>query len=77
MQSTDFSHKAAGLKPFMAMDILERAQELERKGRSIIHLAVGEPDFPTPKVIKDAAVKVTIRTAWEPLSYAKPSPTTT
>ena len=57
MQSTGFSHKAAALKPFMAMDILERAQELEREGRSIIHLAVGEPDFPTPKVIKDAAVK--------------------
>ncbi len=57
LQETGFSHKAAGLKPFMAMDILERAQELEREGRSIIHLAVGEPDFPTPKVIKEAAVK--------------------
>ncbi|MEA1921824.1 MAG: pyridoxal phosphate-dependent aminotransferase [Pseudomonadota bacterium] len=57
MQETGFSHKAAALKPFMAMDILERAQELEREGRSIIHLAVGEPDFPTPKVIKEAAVK--------------------
>ncbi|MEA3332609.1 MAG: pyridoxal phosphate-dependent aminotransferase [Pseudomonadota bacterium] len=57
MQSTNFSHKAAALKPFMAMDILERAQELEREGRSIIHLAVGEPDFPTPKVIKDTAIK--------------------
>ncbi len=57
MQKTGFSHKAAGLKPFMAMDILERAQQLEREGCSIIHLAVGEPDFPTPKVIKEAAVK--------------------
>ena len=57
MQDTGFSHKAAGLKPFMAMDILEQAQKLEREGRSIIHLAVGEPDFPTPKVIKEAAVK--------------------
>ncbi|MCD6292713.1 MAG: pyridoxal phosphate-dependent aminotransferase [Deltaproteobacteria bacterium] len=41
----------------MAMDILERAQELEREGRSIIHLAVGEPDFPTPTLIKKAAIK--------------------
>jgi aspartate/methionine/tyrosine aminotransferase len=57
LQSRNFSHKAASLKSFMAMDILERAQELEREGRSIIHLAVGEPDFPTPGVIKEAAVK--------------------
>ena len=57
MKNGNFSHKAAGLKPFMAMDILERAQELEREGRSIIHLAVGEPDFPTPETIKNAAIK--------------------
>ncbi|MBN2808688.1 MAG: pyridoxal phosphate-dependent aminotransferase [Deltaproteobacteria bacterium] len=55
LRDRNFSHKAAGLKSFMAMDILERAQELEREGRSIIHLAVGEPDFPTPNAIKDAA----------------------
>ena len=57
LQKGHFSHKAAGLKSFMAMDILERAQELEREGRSIIHLAVGEPDFPTPTVIKDTAIR--------------------
>ncbi len=53
----NFSRKAKLLKPFMAMDILERAQELEREGRSIIHLSVGEPDFPTPKAIKESAIK--------------------
>ncbi len=53
----NFSRKAQGLKPFMAMDILERAQELERAGRSIIHLSIGEPDFPTPKAIKEIAIK--------------------
>ncbi|HIE07874.1 MAG TPA: aminotransferase class I/II-fold pyridoxal phosphate-dependent enzyme, partial [Desulfarculaceae bacterium] len=41
----------------MAMDILERAQQLEREGRSIIHLSVGEPDFPTPKAITERAVQ--------------------
>jgi aspartate/methionine/tyrosine aminotransferase len=30
------------------MEVLERAQELERAGRAIVHLEVGEPDFPTP-----------------------------
>ncbi len=53
----NFSRKAKVLKPFMAMDILERAQELEREGRSIIHLSVGEPDFPTPEAIKESAIK--------------------
>ena len=53
----NFSRKAKVLKPFMAMDILERAQAMERGGRSIIHLSVGEPDFPTPDAIKESAIK--------------------
>ena len=52
-----FSRKAEALKPFMAMDILERAQQFEREGRSIIHLSIGEPDFPTPKAITESAVQ--------------------
>ncbi len=38
------------------MEVLERAQEIERSGRNIIHLEVGEPDFPTPAHISEAAV---------------------
>ena len=57
LQNDNLSRKASALKPFMAMDILERAQQLEREGRSIIHLSVGEPDFPTPKAITESAVK--------------------
>ncbi|RJP13997.1 MAG: pyridoxal phosphate-dependent aminotransferase [Candidatus Abyssobacteria bacterium SURF_5] len=45
------------IPPFLVMEVLERAQELERQGRHIIHLEVGEPDFPTPECIKEAAVK--------------------
>jgi len=45
------------MPPFYVMEVLERAQELERQGRSIIHLEVGEPDFPTPSCIKKAAEK--------------------
>ena len=44
------------INPFIVMDVLERCQELERSGRDIIHLEVGEPDFDTPAVIKEAAV---------------------
>jgi len=45
------------MPPFYVMEVLERAQELERQGRSVIHLEVGEPDFPTPDCIKKAAEK--------------------
>jgi aspartate/methionine/tyrosine aminotransferase len=37
------------------MDVLEAAQKMERDGKDIIHLEVGEPDFDTPQCIKDAA----------------------
>ncbi len=45
------------IKPFLAMEILERAKELESSGRHIIHLEIGEPDFDTPQCIKDACVR--------------------
>jgi aspartate/methionine/tyrosine aminotransferase len=47
----------AGITPFIVMDVLERALALEREGRSIIHLEVGEPDFPTPDRIARAAIE--------------------
>jgi len=45
------------ITPFMVMEILEKAQALERNGSRIIHLEIGEPDFDTPEVIKEAAFK--------------------
>jgi len=47
--------RAKEIPPFIVMDVLERAHELEREGRDIIHLQIGEPDFPTPECICDAA----------------------
>ncbi len=44
------------VKPFIVMEILEKAIELERKGRSIIHMEIGEPDFPTPGKIVEAGI---------------------
>jgi aspartate/methionine/tyrosine aminotransferase len=38
-----------------AFDVLVRARALEAQGRSIIHLEIGEPDFPTPPHIIEAA----------------------
>ena len=40
-----------------AFDVLVRAKELEREGRDVIHLEVGEPDFPTPEHICEAAAE--------------------
>ncbi len=44
------------VKPFLVMDVLERAQAMERRGESVIHLEVGEPDFDAPKAILEAAM---------------------
>jgi aspartate aminotransferase len=38
-----------------AFEVLVRARELERQGKDIIHLEIGEPDFPTPAHITEAA----------------------
>ncbi|MFC1829824.1 pyridoxal phosphate-dependent aminotransferase [Thermodesulfobacteriota bacterium] len=51
------SKRTREMTPFIVMDVLERAHEMERKGISIIHLEVGEPDFDTPRCVKDAACK--------------------
>lgn len=51
------SCRARDIPPFIVMDVLERAQELERRGHDVIHLEIGEPDFDTPQCILDAARK--------------------
>ena len=51
----NIAKRAMEIPPFIVMDVLERAHELEREGRDIIHLQIGEPDFPTPECICDAA----------------------
>lgn len=45
-----------GLTPFIVMEVLERAQVLEREGREIIHLEVGEPDFDVPSCVEGATI---------------------
>ena len=55
--ATAVSRRAREITPFLVMDILERAQELERAGEHVIHLEIGEPDYDTPQVVKDAAYR--------------------
>ena len=40
-----------------AFEVLARARELERQGRDIIHLGIGQPDFRTPEHVVEAAKK--------------------
>jgi aspartate aminotransferase len=40
-----------------AFEILAKAKQLEAKGKHIIHLEIGEPDFNTPRNIVDAGIK--------------------
>ncbi len=51
------SRRTREIKSFIVMDVLEKANEMERKGIHVIHLEVGEPDFDTPTCIKEAACK--------------------
>ncbi len=51
------SSRADEISPFIVMEVLEKAQDMERKGIDVIHLEVGEPDFDTPECIKAAAEK--------------------
>jgi aspartate/methionine/tyrosine aminotransferase len=55
--SVPVSQRAREITPFIAMDVLETAQVMERSGETIIHLEVGEPDFDTPECIKEAAIR--------------------
>ncbi|MBK7354596.1 pyridoxal phosphate-dependent aminotransferase [Propionivibrio sp.] len=47
--------RLVGIAPFHVMELLARAKTLEAEGRDIIHMEVGEPDFPTPEPIVAAA----------------------
>jgi aspartate/methionine/tyrosine aminotransferase len=45
-----------GIRPFLAMDILKRAKQLESQGRTICHLELGEPGQPpAPRVLEAVA----------------------
>ncbi len=51
-----FSRNALAIEPFLAMEVMERAFELEGEGADIVHLEVGEPDFAPPPAAVEACV---------------------
>ncbi|HVA92958.1 MAG TPA: aminotransferase class I/II-fold pyridoxal phosphate-dependent enzyme, partial [Chloroflexota bacterium] len=50
----DIASRAAHIGTETAFEMLARARALEAQGRSIVHLEIGEPDFPTPPHIIQA-----------------------
>jgi len=50
-----FAERMGRLTTAASFDMLARGRALEAKGRSIIHLGIGEPDFDTPAYIRGAA----------------------
>lgn len=51
------AQKAKQIKPFIVMEVLEKAAEMEKHGINVIHLEVGEPDFDVPKCVSEAEDK--------------------
>src|SRR4051812_34620099 len=48
------AQKMSRLGTESAFEVLARARALEQQGRSVIHLEIGEPDFPTPRHVIEA-----------------------
>ena len=42
------------IAPFHVMELMARARQLEQAGRDIVHMEVGEPDFPSARPIVEA-----------------------
>jgi len=51
------SARSGSIEPFLAVEMSERAVDLERRGVDVVHLEFGEPDFEAPPVVRDAAEK--------------------
>jgi aspartate aminotransferase len=50
-----FAERMSRLGTESAFEVLARARALERQGKEIVHLEIGEPDFDTPVHIREAA----------------------
>jgi aspartate/methionine/tyrosine aminotransferase len=51
------SNTAQTIRPFLVMDVMEKANTMAASGRDVVHLEVGEPDFDTPECVRQAACR--------------------
>jgi (5-formylfuran-3-yl)methyl phosphate transaminase len=49
-----FARRLREIEPFLAVEVAERAEELQRQGVDVVHLGYGEPDFAPPRVVQEA-----------------------
>lgn len=63
-----FTDRVTPLQPEGAYAVLARAQALEAQGRRIVHLEIGQPDFPTPEHVSAAGIQAILegRTKYNP-----------
>lgn len=52
-----YAERMKSLGTETAFEVLAKAKALEKQGKDIVHLEIGEPDFDTPRNIKEAAIK--------------------
>jgi aspartate aminotransferase len=52
-----FAKRMETLGTETAFEVLAKAKAIEKQGKEVVHLEIGEPDFDTPRNIKDAAAK--------------------
>jgi aspartate/methionine/tyrosine aminotransferase len=53
----NLARRLEGIETFLAVEMSERAQALERAGVDVVHLEFGEPDFEAPVAVREAAEK--------------------
>jgi (5-formylfuran-3-yl)methyl phosphate transaminase len=51
------ARRVAEIEPFLAVEVAERAQAMEREGIDVVHLEYGEPDFAPPEVVREALAR--------------------
>ena len=57
MNSQDLSQRVLNMEPSATIAMNQKSREMKAEGKDVISLSLGEPDFPTPEVIKDAAIQ--------------------
>jgi len=55
--SQRWATRVASIEPFLAMEVMERALEIERGGARVIHLELGEPDIAPPRAAVEACAE--------------------
>ncbi len=49
--------RRGAVSPFIAMDVMAAAGAMEREGRSVLHMEVGQPGAPAPRTVREAAMR--------------------